>query len=69
MSDPRVTAVLNNLTDLIVSHAGMTAREQYSPSVDVDSSDESIKYHQNWVKELRDIRERFENLVTGILTP
>jgi hypothetical protein len=67
MSDPRITAVLDNLTSLIVSHAGLTAVEQYMPSQNPDDSDDVIKEHQKWVKELRDIRERFENLVTGIL--
>ena len=65
--DERITAVLDNLTSLIVYHAGLTAHEQYRPGVDADASDDAIKAHKEWVKELRDIRERFENLVTGIL--
>lgn len=65
--DPRVERILNDLTSLIVSHAGMCAREQYSPSPDADSSDEYVQEHQEWVRELRDIRERLENLFTGVL--
>jgi hypothetical protein len=67
MSDERITAVIDNLSSLILSHAGMTAREQYSPSRGADSMDDYIKEHKKWVAELRDIRQRFENLVTGIL--
>jgi hypothetical protein len=45
----------------------LTASEQYSPRQNPDQSDEIIKENLQWVKELRDIRMRFENLVTGIL--
>lgn len=67
MKDPRIDAVIDNLSSLIVHHAGLTASEQYHPSRDPDGSDEFIEAHKAWVKELRDIRRRFENLVTGIL--
>lgn len=67
MSDPRITAVIDNLSSLIVYHARMTASEQYAPSRTSDDSDDSIKENKEWVKELRDIRRRFENLVTGVL--
>ena len=45
----------------------MTAAEQYSPGPMSDESDEYIAEHKKWVKELREIREKFENLVTGII--
>jgi hypothetical protein len=67
MNDERVKSVIDNLSSLIVSHAGMTASEQYNPVRTADLSDDHITAHKEWVKELRDIRERFENLVTGIL--
>lgn len=69
MRDERIAAVIDNLSSLILQHAGLTAREQYCPGADADGSDEAIKTHQAWVKELRDIRQRFENLVTGIIEP
>lgn len=67
MNDERIETILNGLTSLIVSHARLTAREQYAPGPSPDISDESIEESMRWVKELRDIRERFENLVTGII--
>lgn len=66
-SDARVIAVIDNLSSLIVSHAGMTAREQYSPGLDPDRSDDAIEHHKRWVCELRDLRRRFEDLVTGVI--
>jgi len=67
MKDPRIITVIDNLSSLIVHHAGLTACEQYNPGRDPDASDDVIKTHQEWVRELRAIRERFENLVTGML--
>lgn len=64
--DERIVAVLDNLTSLIVFHASLLASEQHSPRSDADRSDEIIKEEREWVKELRAIRERFENLVVGI---
>ena len=68
MPDERITKVIDNLSSLILSHAGLTAREQYSPSRTPDASDEFITEHKEWVRELRDIRKRFEDLVTGIIS-
>jgi hypothetical protein len=65
--DERVKTVINNLSSLIIHHAGLTASEQYHPRNNPDESDEHIKAHTHWVTELRSIRERFENLVTGII--
>ena len=67
MQDDRITAVIDDLSSLILDHAGLMAHEQYAPRADADQSDEAIAAHAEWVKELRDIRQRFENLVTGIL--
>lgn len=65
--DKRIGEVIDNLSSLIRHHAGLTAAEQYAPRADADASDDYIKENERWVKELRDIRERFENLVTGML--
>lgn len=67
MADERILAVLNNLTSLIVSHSRMLASEQYAPTRTADESDDYMKENEKWIKELRDIRERFENLVTGVV--
>lgn len=60
--------IIDLLSNLIVSHCGMMASEQYSPNPDADRSDDIIKERREWVKELRHIRERFETLVTGVVT-
>jgi len=65
--DERIDAVIDNLSSLIRSHSRMLAGEQYQPGADADASDDRIKEDARWVKELRDIRERFENLVTGVI--
>jgi len=65
--DERVKTVINNLSSLIIHHGGLTASEQCRPHNNPDDSDEYIRAHTEWVKELRSIRERFENLVTGVL--
>ena len=67
MSDTRIEAVIQNLSSLIISHSRLTASEQYSPRANVDDSDAAIEENKKWVRELRDIRERFENLVTGLI--
>ncbi len=67
MTDPRIQTVIDTLSSLIVSHARMLASEQYAPGQDVDRSDDLMKAEAEWVKELRAIRERFENLVTGMI--
>ena len=59
--------VLNGLTELIIQHSGMTAAEQYMPSRTADQMDEYVESHKKWVVELREIRRRFENLITGII--
>ncbi len=67
MNDERIQAVINNLSSLILQHSRLVASEQYCPSPNVDGSDEAIAEHKKWVGELREIRRRFENLVTGII--
>ncbi len=65
--DERIQAVIDNLSSLIVHHARLMASEQYNPGYDADRSDDYIKDHKKWVDELRDIRRRFEDLVTGAI--
>jgi hypothetical protein len=67
MTDERITAVIDNLSSLILSNARLVASEQYSPGPSPDDSDEKIRERSKWVTELRAIRERFENLITGML--
>jgi len=67
MVDQRIEAVVNNLSSLILDHAKLMASEQHAPSRTSDSSDEYIAEHKKWVKELREIRARFEDLVTGVV--
>lgn len=66
--DDRIKEVLDNLSSLIVSHARMLASEQYAPTRSADESDAKIAEEKAWVTELRAIRERFENLVMGMVT-
>jgi hypothetical protein len=65
--DPRVTAVIDNLSSLIVSNSRLLASEQYNPRLAADESDDYMKERMQWIADLRDIRERFENLVTGVV--
>lgn len=67
MPDPRVKQVLDNLSDLIITHATTAAMVQYRPSSDPDRDDATERQNKAFVKELRSIRERFEDLMTGIL--
>jgi hypothetical protein len=66
-NDERINSVLDGLTSLIVHHSRMLAREQYAPMQSPDGSDELIEDSKKWIAELRSIRERFENLVTGVI--
>jgi hypothetical protein len=67
MKDERTQAVIDLLSSLIMSHNGMLASEQYNPRQDADASDDYIAENKKFVTELRDIRQRFENLVTGVV--
>jgi hypothetical protein len=62
-----VAQVLDGLQWLIIHHAGQTAAEQYVSSRHADASDDFIKENKEWVKKLREIRDDFENLVTGLI--
>ena len=53
------------LSGLILSNARMLGAEQHNPRADVDASEEFMMDRTRIIKELRDIRERLENLITG----
>ncbi len=63
----RAQLAIDVLSSLIISNARMLASEQYNPGTDVDTSDDFAKERKLWVDELRSIRERLENLVTGVV--
>ena len=69
MSDPVVKVVLDGLTELIMKAACSQASEEGGPSRNPDDSDDHIKRQRELVEELRDIRARFEDVVSGRIVP
>ena len=62
-------ATVNNISLLIRQHLLNAAYQQYTPSDDPDKMDSIIADGQKKAKELRRIREEFENITTGIIAP
>ena len=60
---------VDNLSQLIRQHLIEAAYQQYTPSSDPDKSDSIIADGQKKAKELRRLREEFENVTTGIIPP
>lgn len=60
---------VDNLSQLIRQHLIDAAYQQYTPSDDPDKMDSIIADGQKKAKELRRIREEFENITTGIIAP
>ena len=60
---------VHNLSILIRQHLISAAYQQYTPDSDPDKSDSMIADAQTKAKELRRIREEFENITTGIIAP
>ena len=58
---------VDNLSQLIRQHLIEAAYQQYTPSSDPDKSDSIIADGQKKAKELRRLREEFENITTGII--
>ena len=58
---------VDNLSRLIRQHLIEAAYQQYTPSNDPDKSDSIIADGQKKAKELRRLREEFENITTGII--
>lgn len=58
-----------NLSQLIRQHLIDAAYQQYTPDHDADKMDSVIADGQKKAKELRRIREEFENITTGIIAP
>ena len=63
----RALEVLGHMNALILSASKVVASEQYAPSPNPDESDEKIKERKEFVREMREIRERFENLIAGVI--
>ena len=61
--------VIKHLSNLITAHLLNAAYEQYTPSSDPDKMDSIIADGQKKAKELRRLREEFENISTGIIAP
>lgn len=61
--------VIDTLSSLITAHLLRAAYEQYTPSSDPDKMDSIIADGQKKAKELRRLREEFENISTGIIDP
>ena len=53
------------LSGLILSNGRMLGSEQHNPRPNADASDDYMAERTRVMKELRDIRERLENLITG----
>lgn len=60
-------STVDNLSRLIRQHLIEAAHQQYNPSSDPDRSDSIIADGQKKAKELRRLREEFENITTGII--
>ena len=60
---------VDNLSQLIRQRLIDAAYQQYTPSNDPDKMDSIIADSQKKAKELRRIREEFENITTGIISP
>ena len=60
---------VDNLSQLIRQHLLEAAYQQYTPDHDVDKVDSIIADGHKKAKELRRIREEFENITTGIIAP
>lgn len=67
MSTQAYVAVIENLSELIYNTLQTLKNEQYCPRSDADAMDETIAGCAKKVKELRRIREEFENIATGAL--
>lgn len=59
--------MVDSLSQLIRQHLIEAAYQQYTPSSDPDKSDSIIADGQKKAKELRRLREEFENITTGII--
>jgi hypothetical protein len=68
MSDrEKAQAAIDILSWLILSNGHALGAEQHNPRADADASDEYMRDRARTMKELRDIRERLENLYTGVV--
>jgi len=61
--------IVDNLSQLIRQHLIEAAYQQYTPDHDADKMDSIIADGKKKAKELRRLREEFENIITGIIAP
>lgn len=59
--------VVHLLSDQILAVARSVAAEQHCPGGNADHSDEKIKQGQEKLRALRDLRERYEVIMTGVI--
>ena len=60
--------IVNALSELILQNLAGASREQYYPQAQgPDEMDERIKQGKETAARLRQIREQFENAITGII--
>jgi hypothetical protein len=60
-------AVVNSLSEQIFATLSRVGSENVNPVFGADQSDEVIKINTHKAKELRRIREEYENLMTGAI--
>lgn len=62
-----VNDVIHGLDELILRNLKGVAQEQYFPCPDADEMDDRIALGKKRAKELRRLREEFEDICTGVL--
>jgi hypothetical protein len=66
-TDNVVKAVVQGLDELIMQNLKGVAQQQYFPVPDPDEMDDRIKQGKERAKELRRLRQEFEDLCAGVL--
>lgn len=59
--------VLQHLTKIIAEDLSVIASEQSYPGMDADRSDQTIMDRKKRVEALREIREHFEDIMSGVV--
>ena len=67
--NPTEQVVIDGLSKLICKHLSNAAHQQYNPDFSPDSMDAKIADGQRKARELRRLREEFEDTITGIIAP
>lgn len=66
-TDNVVKAVVQGLDELIMQNLRGVAQQQYFPVANPDDMDDRIKQGKEHAKELRRLRQEFEDLCAGVL--